>query len=138
MCDLANVFTSTFNIQSCTSSRCVNKLPRAETCTNFLTILYCSYCNDGHDREEHGRQLGTNVEHESNGDDHLEGVACQHRDVYGDRILDHLCVRAKPIGQFTRPRGVEECVLRDGSGGFECRLCLVPRPCPTGLGTRLM
>ena len=68
-----------------------------------LTILHCRYHNDRHHRQQHSSQSGADVEHEANGQDHLQRVASQHTDIGGDSILYHLCVRGKSVSQLSRP-----------------------------------
>ncbi len=75
---------------------------------NVHTILHSRHGYDGDDRQQDGRQFGTDVEHDTDGDEQLQGVAGQQVDVVGHGCLHHLCVGGQTIGQFTSPRGRRE------------------------------
>ena len=87
------------------------------------TILYGRDSNDWYYREKYCSQSGTDVEHEGNGEEHLECVASQQADVDRDGVLDDLCVGCQSVGEFSSPVSVEETYLLTHDGGKE--LCVL-------------
>ena len=75
-----------------------------------LTILYSPNHDHGNNGDEDGSQSWADVEHDPQGEDHLQRVAEQNGDVLCHGALDDCRVRGQTIGQLTRStqQGQEE------------------------------